>query len=319
MSRNHRAVATTLGALVLLVVASLAAGAGALDYASDPAHEPCPALTPGDHQVAVDTPDGERIVLLHAPRDAYRPLPLVIALHGAGEQGPDFAVDTGFSRLADREHFLVAYPSAIGPASFWDISGTASTGPGEVQELKDSLDALEGEACVNPARVFVTGVSNGGGMTARLACELSDRLAGAAPVAGGYRALPPCHPARRLPVLEIHGTGDQVVPYGGLPPDYGGSVQRWLGLWRQIDGCAGKADRVEPAVGVHEMVWRHCAAGTSVGHVRLDHQAHGWPGGPRTVANTAAFSTTWRTWEFFRALPGRPPVVETALQRRRAS
>ena len=75
-----------------------------------------------------------------------------------------------------------------------------------------SLDALEGVACVDRSRVFVTGVSNGGGMTARLACELSDRLAGAAPVAGGYRALPPCHPDRPLPILEIHGTGDQVVP-----------------------------------------------------------------------------------------------------------
>ncbi|HEY6759693.1 MAG TPA: hypothetical protein VI318_09390 [Baekduia sp.] len=146
-------------------------------------------------------------------------------------------------------------------------------------------------------------------MTARLACELSGRLAGAAPVAGGYKALPPCHPSRPLPILEIHGTGDQVVPYGGAPPDYRGSVAKYLARWRRLDGCVGKAARLDPAPGVHEMAWRNCRQDTSVEHVRLDHQAHGWPGGPRTTPSTAAFSTTWRTWEFFRSLPDRPPAA----------
>lgn len=310
MSGHRRAVAATLGALALLAVAAWASGALALRYASSPGRTPCTVLPPGDNQVSVDTPDGDRTVLLHVPASgAYTPLPLVIALHGAGEKGPDFARDTGFSRLADRERFLVAYPSAVGPTSFWDITGQKQGDlPEEVAELGKSLDALEGVACVDRSRVFVTGVSNGGGMTARLACELSDRLAGAAPVAGGYKALPPCHPSRKLPILEIHGTGDQVVPYGGAPPDYKGSVAKYLTLWRGIDRCRGKAVRLDPAAGVHEIAWRACADGTRVEHVRLDHQAHGWPGGPRTVPSTAAFSTTWRTWEFFRSLPARPPA-----------
>ena len=98
------------------------------------------------------------------------------------------------------------------------------------------------------------------GMTARLGCELSERLAGAAAVAGGYRSLPPCRPQRPLPVLEIHGTADQVVPYGGKAPDYRGSVARWLAQWRRIDGCRGKADRLRPAPGVTEIAWRACSA-----------------------------------------------------------
>jgi len=307
-ARPGRKAATSLAGLALLAVCAWGAAALASRYASNPATEPCPALTPGDHQVQVATPDGTRSVLLHAPQDASRPLPLVIALHGAGEKGPDFADDTGFSRLADREKFLVAYPSAVGARSFWDISGTATAGPEEVTELRRSLDALEGAVCVNRSRVFVTGVSNGGGMAARLACELSDRFAGVAPVAGGYRSLPPCHPSRPLPVLEIHGTGDQVVPYGGIAPDFAGSVARWLTRWRRIDGCQGAAERIDPAVGVHEITWRHCAAATRVEHVRLDHQAHGWPGGPRTMPLPAPFSATWRTWEFFRSLPDRAPA-----------
>jgi polyhydroxybutyrate depolymerase len=300
----------SLGGLAVLGVAAWAAAALGARYATSPARTPCTVLPPGDHVVQVLSADGARRgVLLHIPRSgADRPRPLVIALHGAGETGPDFADDTGFSRLADRERFLVAYPTAVGPRSFWNITGQrAGDLPEEVEELRRSLDALEGAACVDRARVFATGVSNGGGMTARLACELADRLAGAAPVAGGYKALPPCVPSRRLPILEIHGTGDQVVPYGGAPPDYRGSVTRYLARWRRIDGCTGKATRSDPAPGVHEVAWRGCADATLVEHVRLDHQAHGWPGGPRTIPERAAFSTTWRTWEFFRSLPDRPP------------
>ena len=309
MTAAHaRAAATLLVGLTLLAVVAWQSGAKAVHYASDPTNEPCPALTPGDHMLAIDTPEGVRQVFLHAPPGAYKPRPLVIALHGAGETGSDFANDTGFSRLADREGFLVAYPQSGGPNDFWNMSGQVAGATNDVEALERSLDQLEAAVCVDPARVFVTGVSNGGGMAARLGCDLSERLAGVASVAGGYRALPPCQPERPLPVLEIHGTGDQVVPYGGRPPDFNGSVKRWLWLWRRIDGCQGKADRLVPGPGVTEIAWRHCSAGTRVEHVRLDGAAHGWPGGPRTQGPPAPFAATWRTWQFFRSLPPRPPV-----------
>jgi polyhydroxybutyrate depolymerase len=304
-ARRARAAATILAGLALLGVAAWQPGAKAVHYASDPTHEPCPALAAGDHTLALDTPEGRREVFLHAPRGAYRPRPLVIALHGAGETGQDFARDTGFSRLADREGFLVAYPSAGGPNAFWNISGQAPGGSNDVEVLERSLDQLEAAVCVDRGRVFVTGVSNGGGMTARLGCELSERLAGAAAVAGGYRSLPPCRPERPLPVLEIHGTADHVVPYRGRPPDGAGSVDRWLAAWRRIDTCRGRGlrRRIEP--GVTEVKWTGCAQRTVVEHLRLAGVRHGWPGGDRIAPPPAPFSATWWTWAFFRGLPGR--------------
>jgi polyhydroxybutyrate depolymerase len=307
-TRRVRATVIVLAGLLAIGVVAWRTGASAVHYASDPSHEPCPALTPGDHVLTIDTPEGARQVRLHAPPDAYRRRPLVLALHGAGQTGGDFARDTGFSRLADRERFFVAYPSAAGPHAFWNMSGEVPGAPNDVEELERSIDQLERAACIDIARVFVTGVSNGGGMTARLACDASDRLTGVAAVAGGYRALPPCRPSRPIPVLEIHGTADQVVPYAGRPPDYRGSVARWLAMWRRIDRCHGAADRLVPATGVTEIAWRQCAAGTRVEHVRLDGAAHGWPGGPSTKPPPAPFAATWRTWEFFRSLPPRPPA-----------
>jgi polyhydroxybutyrate depolymerase len=293
--------------LALLALVAWRAGASAVHHASTPAREPCPALTPGDHTLTVATSEGPRQVFLHAPRGASKRRPLVIALHGAGQNGAKFADDTGYSRLADREDFIVAYPSAAGPNAFWNMSGQVPGGTNDVEAIERSLDQLEASVCVDRARVFVTGVSNGGGMAARLGCELSERLAGIAAVAGGYKALPPCRPARPLPVLEIHGTGDQVVPYRGQPPDYRGSVARWLAQWRRIDHCRGLADRMVPEDGVTEIAWRHCAAGTRVEHVRLDGEAHDWPGGPTTQPAAGQFAATWRTWQFFRSLPRRPP------------
>ena len=60
-----------------------------------------------------------------------------------------------------------------------------------------------------------------------------------------YRTLRPCTPERPLPVLEIHGTAEQVFPYGGTPRDYKASVRRLLGRWRRIDGCHGNGRPAE--------------------------------------------------------------------------
>ena len=206
MSARHlRAAGTLIAGLALLALVAWQSGAKAVHYASDPTHEPCPALTPGDHALTIDTAEGRRQVLLHAPRGAYKPRPLVIALHGAGQTATEFANSTGLSRLADRADFLVAYSP----------SGDAAT-PG----TPAALDQLEAAACVDPARVFVTGVRTA-----------ADRRRGWRAISPGasrawrrwpaaYRALRPCTPERPLPVLEIHGTADQVVPYGGRPRDY---------------------------------------------------------------------------------------------------
>lgn len=293
-----RAPLTVIAGVIGVAVVAWASGAFAVHVAHAPTG--CVPLRPGDRALRVDGRD----VLVHVPPGTTGPLPLVLALHGAGESGPRFALDTGFSRLADREHFLVAYPSAGGRHPFWNISGRHGTRD-HVAELARSLDVLTDAACVDEARVFVTGVSNGGGFAARLACELSGRLAGVAAVAGGYRSLPPCRATRPLPVLEIHGSADHVVPYRGRPPDGAGSVDGWLARWRRIDACPGAVWRRRIERGVSEVKWTGCAQRTVVEHLRLAGVRHGWPGGDRIDPPPASFSATWWTWAFFRGLPAR--------------
>ena len=120
---------------------------------------------------------------------------------------------TGYSRLADAERVAVAYATASGSRPLWNVTDHIPGHAQDVAYLRAVIPAVVKAACADPGRVGVTGVSNGGGMSARMACDAADLVAAAAPVAGGYGALPDCHPSRPVPILEIHGTADQVVPY----------------------------------------------------------------------------------------------------------
>jgi polyhydroxybutyrate depolymerase len=139
----------------------------------------------------------------------------------------------------------------------------------------------------------MTGVSNGGGMTARMACDAADLLAAAAPVAGGYSSLPDCRPERPLPILEIHGVRDAVVPYRGKGPDHAGAVGDWLRDWLGRNGCTEPAHRSTPAPRVQELRWT-CPYGRMVVHDRVIDAEHGWPG----ESSLRPFSSTLRTWQF---------------------
>jgi polyhydroxybutyrate depolymerase len=207
-------------------------------------------------------------------------VPLVVAFHGARYGARFVSIYYGLSRVADSEHFAVLYPQASHNV-FWELPPDQAE---DVDAVRVLLDQAAGLACVDTSHIYATGASNGGGFTARLGCEMADRFAAIAAVAGGYGPLGPCHPSRPLPVLEIHGTRDQVVPYGGTGKDHDGSVARFLGEWRELDGCTGAPRSSTMRPGATLLVWGQCAGGSVVEHLRLAQTKHVWPGGDREQA-----------------------------------
>jgi polyhydroxybutyrate depolymerase len=289
--------AAVLGLVALAVaVAALAAQQPTVHRLGHAATQPpCPAPASGVHQVVVE--QGRAPVLLYVPRGAA-PVkrPLVLVLPGAGMTGADMAKYTGYSRLAQQKNFLVAYPTASGSRPFWNVSGSQPGLPDDVAYLRHVITTLTATACADPARVGITGVSNGGGMSALMACRAADVLAAAAPVAGGYKTLPDCEPTRPLPVLEIHGLRDGVVPYAGEKNTGAGNVGDYLNDWRARDHCSPGARRSQPAHNVQELRWT-CADGRVVAHDRVVDGQHGWPG----ENSFKPFSSTVRTWQFLSA------------------
>jgi polyhydroxybutyrate depolymerase len=297
------ALAGLAGVLVASAIASFALAAG-----PSPRHTNARAaasgctVRPGTRRIG--SIDGRVPVVIHVGATAKPGAPLVLGLPGAGQTARDFAAYTGYSTLADRQGFSVAYPTATGTRPFWNLSGTQRGKPDDVDYLRRVIDAALAATCADPARVGVTGVSNGGGMSARLACDASDLVAAAAPVAGGYGSLPDCHPSRPVPILEIHGLRDEVVPYDGKGSSRSGAVPGFLQQWRSRDACPARPTQRRPNPNVWEVRWSNCAGGTVVQHDQIADAEHGWPGEDDLDGQTA-FSSTRRTWDFLKSFRSR--------------
>jgi polyhydroxybutyrate depolymerase len=174
--------------------------------------------------------------------------PLVFVLHGGGGTSASVARLTGFSRIADSAGFIVAYPNAVN--GHWnDGRGVRRFrshrhGIDDVGFVRALIDKLVAECDADPSRVYATGISNGAMMCHRLGCELGERIAAIAPVAGGMPVLlaEACRPQVPVSVLAINGTQDRMVPYEG-----GG-----VGLGHKSDAparnCAGRSTQLASGV-----------------------------------------------------------------------
>jgi len=228
--------------------------------------------TSGDTTIDLTVDGRPRVAVLHLPSSlAGTQLPLIVAFHGFGGNGEDFAKDTGLSSVGDKEGFAVVYPSSSGPR--WAISGRAR----DVDFTAALLDQIEAVACIDTARVHAMGVSIGAGMAARVGCELSARIAGLVLVSGGYRSLPACNPDRPVSILEIHGTADTTVPYGGQGANLAGAVLPYMVAWAARDRCARAPTHTKDGRHTLLYMWGGCAWGTVVEHLRIYGGRHGLP------------------------------------------
>jgi polyhydroxybutyrate depolymerase len=306
------------GATVVLLALIVAAcgGGGATTPPSAPAAaaprragpvaatgDPCAVVPrPGDHSLRVlaRTP----AVIVHVPeglRAGVR-VALVVGLHGAGQDARGFEGESGFTQVADEHHFVVVYPMSWRARGFWRYPEPDNPRSG-LRYLRATLDAVARTQCVDRGRVLVTGISSGGRMTYAAGCELADRLLAIAPVSGGTRQLPPCHPARPISIIDTHGTSDQIVSYRGRGDDRDGRVRDVMDDWARREGCRPRprARRIDPHV--TRLDWPACRDGVRVAHLRVEGGRHAWPplGGPPGIGIDGAEEI----WRFFAALPSR--------------
>jgi polyhydroxybutyrate depolymerase len=197
---------------------------------------------------------------------------LLVAVMSGGDGDADDYLK--LSATANREGIAVLYPTGR-TGSIWQIS--KSFGSSDVQVVVDLLDRVEAGGCFDRDRISITGVSNGAGFAARMACTLPARFAAVVAVSAGYRALDPC-PGVRASFLAIHGSADQIVPFNGRPPDYKGNVLGYTTDWARRDRCSTTPSSYRPRHAVTRFVYPRCAPGLTVQVLRLDGTDHGWPG-----------------------------------------
>ncbi len=259
-----------------------------------------------------------RVYFLHTPPGLGVKAPLVIALHGGGGDGLQMERSTRFSDLADKEMFVVAYPSGL--QHQWN-DGRAEVGSesDDVGFLRAMIADIKKQTTIDPKRIFVTGMSNGAAMTSRMACEASDVVRAIAPVANTMKAemLDSCKPKHPMPVLEIHGVDDPVVPYTGgeivvLRRHRGRviSTRQYSEFWAKFDGCNPTPTRtdlpqvVDDGTSVIKDEFQKCAAPVVFYSIRGG--GHAWPGGAGhiRIVNVGKMSqqmdATKVIWEFFK-------------------
>jgi len=271
----------------------------------------------------------DRTYTVHLPAHAIdgAPLPLVVVLHGGAGNGLSAARQTHFSDAADAAGFMVVYPNgtdrarpflnAMGKPGFltWNAGRCCGyamqNGVDDVGFVRSMVARLEQNYPIDSRRIYATGISNGGMMAYRLACDASDIFAAVGVVSGVVLAQP-CQPRAPVSVIHIHGTADQYVLIDGgvgaksltrtsYPP-----ARDSVSLWATADGCRTQA-QASPAPGVESLDYRDCRGGTEVLYDVIAGGGHAWPGGERMLAMldqpSTAMAATPAIWQFFAGHP----------------
>lgn len=269
-------------------------------------------LGPGDYTFTLRQGLRRRTYIAHVP-PSYKKgasTPLIIALHGGGQDAKAAVDFFGLNVTADKDHFIVVYPQGTGTRLLGKTIGTwnADVCCGYAQQkriddvafLSSMIDQLEKDFSIDPKRIFATGHSNGSMMAFKLACDLANRIAAIAP-SSGQRSIPEsCRPSRPVSILYFHGTEDSCALYDGGPACGGcyekvlsayfnvsispktwtcAPVPAYIDAWAAIDGCASATDISYHKGSATCVTHRSCRDAAEVTLCSIKGMGHSWPGG----------------------------------------
>jgi polyhydroxybutyrate depolymerase len=264
----------------------------------------------------------ERTYYLHVPPGVLSTSPraLVFVLHGYRGTAVGMRKMTAFSELADRKGFVVVYLQGAKNAdgdNAWNsgISPHIDSTADDVKFVRKVAAEVKASSNVDSKRIYVTGLSNGGAMTHRLAAEAPDLFAAAGVVAGAVGNYHDgawddiAKPKGKIAIAIFHGKSDDNVLFdGGAGADPPGlnvrSVRYAVELWSGVDGCGGGHPSTSPTskgetVKVEVEEQPGCDDGTAVVLYTLVDGEHQWP----TVRNESGINGTAALWKFFAAHP----------------
>lgn len=281
------------------------------------------ALGPGDHRFTLQHDGLTRAYRVHVPAgySAAAPAALLVALHGGGGNMDYQADDSKYGLItkSEREGFVVVFPNGYskldsGKFASWNAgrccAAARDSKVDDVGFIREVVSRVMAQLNIDRGRVYATGMSNGGMMAYRLACEMSDVFVAVAPVAGTDNTVD-CKPARAVSVLHIHAKDDTHVLFnGGAGPDSVAkrlvteyvSVADSVAKWVQLDGCVAVPKRVLDKPGAYCEVHAACRDGARVQLCVTEYGGHSWPGGVKARAVEApskAISANDVMWEFF--------------------
>lgn len=273
-----------------------------------------------------------RRYLLVMPEGAAGPLPVVIALHGAGQSAESFRAYVGLDAAAKDHGFVAVYPQ--GEGRVWNDGRPAAMRlkvmlrPGDDEPFLVLLaQKLIADGIADPTRIYLAGISNGGFMVQKMACRQANLFAAyvaiMATAPANYRE--ECQPSRPVPILFIHGTADGVVAYQGFWTPIGATLSApdSAALYAKLDGCGVPIRRDLPdldafdGTSVFETRWPLCRDGVQVALMTVERGGHQSPARVETQPDLATSFLGLRSrdidageeiWRFASAYALAPPA-----------
>lgn len=257
--------------------------------------------------------------LIHIPPQykANKPIPLVIAFHGAGGNPKSVEEMTSLSQKADKEGFIVVYPGGTGFLSSnkmvltWEISNKfQSPKDKNVQYINSLILKLQSEFNINSKKIYVTGFSNGAALAYNVGYELSDKIAAVGIVSGFFNP-EKIIATKPIPIVIFHGTKDRNISYkGGSPKKLldklerksDNSIRTIVNFWAENNKCNKTPIKFHKSDIVKES-YTNCENNSDVILYTLINKGHAWPGGHKTLFGgdhpATNISATNILWDFF--------------------
>lgn len=213
--------------------------------------------------------------------------------------------------------------TVIMPEAFdgsWNQNPTAVNQINDVGFIDHVIEDAKPRFNIDPHRIYIAGYSNGGFMAVRYACAHPDKVAGVAAVSATIRRSlsTTCNPGMVLPVLMMHGTADEQIPYDGSSttvtnPAFGNdnlSAPAAAQFWANVNGCAGAPvetqipDKVPDNTTISLQHYVNCAPGGATDFYTVNGGGHNWPGAidalPQLGLTSQDLVATITIWNFLK-------------------
>jgi polyhydroxybutyrate depolymerase len=247
--------------------------------------------------------------------DGKTPTPMVLLIHGFGSSKEAIDADTGLDRLGRAQGYIIVTPDGSSEPRTWNfLSGASGSAADDFGFVDALLGDLEGQLCIDPARIYAAGNSAGSAFVGFLVCHQPYRFAAVAMVSATIPST--CPPTVTYAVLSIHGTADPVVLYNGglgagqtvpIPP-----VRQTVASLATRNSCDPHPVTDRPAPGVERLRYTMCTKGDDVELLSILSGGHSWPGGLQATHDAPVvpgerFSASTAILDFFATHPAHQP------------
>jgi polyhydroxybutyrate depolymerase len=243
----------------------------------------------------------------------------VLFFHGGGGHMEQAASDYGWKEKADKEGFILAFPNGSSRLprqhfATWNAGDCCDYARDknidDVKFVKEVIIDIKSKVPIDENRIFATGMSNGGMMAHRLACEMADTFKAVASAAGTDNTKE-CNPSQPISIMHIHALDDTHVLFNGgagedafrdesKVTDFT-SVKETINRWVIRNNADKVPERILTVPGAYADLYKSEHNNTQIELVVTETGGHSWPGGKPVRGKTPsrAIIANDLIWEFF--------------------